>query len=279
MLLASAPAQLVLPWANGDGTKTNPIPVPSQTGITPGAASWTDGFPPLCATPVTSGGLPPTKADMNGGLFQMSGVDVWMCAGGGFPWSSAFSTAVGGYPKGARVLGASGFGYWLSILDNNTSDPYTGGAGWIPQGGVVSSVYANEQNNLSNPGGKILFDTVEFDPFSMWNAGSQYFIAPWAGTYRLSGSVYITLTAGSAVPTGVEIYHNGSLAKFCSQMALASSAVVVLGFDAVISCAAADQLYPQLFLGTTGTVAVGANSGSNETNVYAQLEYTGPNNL
>lgn len=130
MELANAPQQIVEAWATGDSTKTNPIPVPSQIGVTPGAASWTDGFPPLCATPVASGGIPPSKADMNGGMFQMSAVDVWMCAGGGFPWNSSFSSAIGGYPKGARVLMASGAGYWVSTVDNNLSDPDTGGAGW-----------------------------------------------------------------------------------------------------------------------------------------------------
>lgn len=130
MQLSQAPAQLVEAWATGDSSKTNPIPVPSQIGITPGAASWTDGFPPLCATPVSSGGIPPAKADMNGGLYQMSAVDVWMCAGGGFPYSSVFSTAIGGYPKGARVLMGSGNGYWVSTVDDNVTDPDTGGAGW-----------------------------------------------------------------------------------------------------------------------------------------------------
>lgn len=130
MELSQAPSQIVEAWATGDSTKTNPIPVPSQQGITPGAASWTDGFPPLCAEPLASGGIPPSKADMNGGLYQMSAVDVWMCAGGGFPYSSAFSTAIGGYPKGARVLMASGNGYWVSTVDNNVTDPDTGGAGW-----------------------------------------------------------------------------------------------------------------------------------------------------
>ncbi len=130
MELSQAPAQIVEAWATGDSSKTNPIPVPSQIGITPGAASYTDGFPPLCATPVSSGGIPPTKADMNGILYGMSAVDVWMCAGGGFPYSSAFSTAIGGYPKGARVLMASGAGYWVSTVDNNVTDPDTGGAGW-----------------------------------------------------------------------------------------------------------------------------------------------------
>ena len=130
MQLSSVPSQIVKAWATGDSSKTNPIPVPSQTGITPGAASLTDGFPPLCATPVASGGIPPSKADMNGILYQMSAVDVWMCAGGGFPYNSAFSSAIGGYPNGARVLMARGNGYWVSTVDNNVTDPDTGGAGW-----------------------------------------------------------------------------------------------------------------------------------------------------
>lgn len=138
MLLSSAPAQLVLPWGNSDSSKTSPIPVPSQIGVTPGAASWTDGFPPLCATPVTSGGVPPAKADMNGSLFQMSAIDVWYSAGAGFPYNSGFSTAIGGYPKGARVLMASGLGYWRSTVDNNTTDPDTGGAGWVGEPGSLS---------------------------------------------------------------------------------------------------------------------------------------------
>ena len=129
MNLSDAPAQLIKAWATA-GSKTNPIPVPSQQGITPGAASWTDGWPPLCDTPLSDGGIWPSMQDANGGLFQMSSVDVWMCAGGGFPYSSAFQTAIGGYPKGARVLMASGAGYWVSTVDNNMTDPDTGGAGW-----------------------------------------------------------------------------------------------------------------------------------------------------
>ena len=130
MQLSQIPSQIVKAWATGDSSKTNPIPVSSQIGITPGAASLTDGFPPLCATPIASGGIPPAKADMNGILYQMSAVDVWMCAGAGFPYNSAFQTSIGGYPKGARVLMASGNGYWVSTTDNNVTDPDTGGAGW-----------------------------------------------------------------------------------------------------------------------------------------------------
>ena len=53
----ATPPQLTQAFAFS-GTK-NLIPVPSQIGITPGAASFTDGFPPLTATPIGSGGIPP----------------------------------------------------------------------------------------------------------------------------------------------------------------------------------------------------------------------------
>jgi hypothetical protein len=77
---------------------------------------------------------------MNGGLFQMSSVDLWMCAGAGFPYNSAFQAAIGGYPKGARVLAAGGLGYWVSTVDNNVTDPDTGGAGWAssPENAITS---------------------------------------------------------------------------------------------------------------------------------------------
>ena len=122
------PSKLVLAFASA-GIK-NTIPVPSQIGVTPGAASYTDGFPPLTMTRPENGGTGVDGLDMNGVLNGLSAVDVWMSAGGGFPYDVAFSAAIGGYPKGARVLMASGGGYWVSTADNNVTDPDTGGSGW-----------------------------------------------------------------------------------------------------------------------------------------------------
>lgn len=273
MQLSAAPTQLVLPWGYGDSSKTNPIPVPSQIGITPGAASWTDGYPPLCATPVTSGGIPPAKADLNGGLFEMSAVDVWMCAGAGFPYSSAFSSAIGGYPKGARVFMSSGLGYWRSTTDNNVTDPDTGGAGWVPdaQGFAIASVYAGEQNTIATGSNPILFDTVEYDPAGMWNASGHNFVAPWGGLYRLSGSVLLSAPAGQLLTT--QIWHNGALAKQCLQTPQVSDGNLSLTFNAVISVSAGDNMVPYLVVPSTAVLA--GNSGSNQQYVYCEAEYLG----
>lgn len=138
MQLSNTPAKLVLPFANA-GAK-NTIPTTSQIGITPGAASLTDGFPPLTRTPLAAGGVPPSGLDMNGILFELSAILRWANAGGGYAFDGTFAadSNVGGYPKGARVMRSDGRGYWFNTTDNNTTDPenVTAGvaaaSGWVP---------------------------------------------------------------------------------------------------------------------------------------------------
>lgn len=138
MQLTNTPGKLVLPFANA-GAK-NTIPTASQIGITAGAASLVDGFPPLTRTPIAAGGVPPSGLDMNGILYELSAILRWANAGGGYAYDAAFATDsnVGGYPKGARVLRSDGAGYWLNTIDGNTVDPESVTvnaaqvAGWVP---------------------------------------------------------------------------------------------------------------------------------------------------
>lgn len=135
MQLSNIPGKLVLPFANAGGKST--IPVASQIGITAGAASLTDGFPPLTRTPIAAGGVPPSGLDMNGILYEMSAIIRWANAGGGYPFDGTFAadTNVGGYPKGARIMRSDGQGYWFNTTDNNVTDPNDAGAvaaGWVP---------------------------------------------------------------------------------------------------------------------------------------------------
>lgn len=138
MQLVNAPGKLTLPFA-ASGAR-NSIPVASQILTTPGAASLTDGFPPLTRTPIVAGGVPPSGLDMNGILYELSALLNWLNAGGGFIYDATFATDgnVNGYPKGARVLRSDGLGYWLNTVDGNEIDPEstTAGeaalAGWVP---------------------------------------------------------------------------------------------------------------------------------------------------
>ena len=121
MLASQIPTKIPLPFANS-GTK-NAIPTASQIGVVAGAASLTDGFPPLTFTPLASGGVPPAGADFNGIFNLITAVQQWQSAGGIFKYDSAFSTSIGGYPKGAILLSTSNDTQWLNLLDSNTTDP------------------------------------------------------------------------------------------------------------------------------------------------------------
>lgn len=156
MQLTDSPAKLVLPFA--DAGAKNTIPVASQIGITAGAASLTDGFPPLTRTPIAAGGVPPSGLDMNGVLFELSSVIRWANAGGGYAYDSAFANDanVGGYPKGARVMRSDGLGYWFNTAENNQTDPEGVGAiaaGWVPDftTGVTAITMTSSSVTLTAP--------------------------------------------------------------------------------------------------------------------------------
>ena len=135
MQSTQSPTLVPLAFA-ANGTK-NTIPEASQIGITNGAASLNDGFPPLTMTPIAAGGTPPSGADMNGILNLLSQSIRWQHAGGHYAWNSAFAadTNVGGYPAGAMLLRADLTGFWLNASDNNATNPdATDGsaANWVP---------------------------------------------------------------------------------------------------------------------------------------------------
>ncbi|HYG45602.1 MAG TPA: hypothetical protein VEA17_21965 [Bordetella sp.] len=137
MQASNAPSKSAVPFAES-GTK-NTIPVESQIGVTPGAASFTDGFPPLTMTPLAAGGVPPYGADFNGIFNFLSAAVRWAQAGGRYPFDAAFAADVGGYPKGAVLAAASGNGSWLNLIDNNSTNPDTGGANWISLGSGIAT--------------------------------------------------------------------------------------------------------------------------------------------
>lgn len=140
MQASNAPSKSPVPFAES-GTK-NTIPVNSQIGITPGAASFTDGFPPLTMTPLAAGGVPPYGADFNGILNFLSEGQRWANAGGGYTYDAPFATAIGGYPKGALILGNDGVTVWVSQADNNAVDPNAGvSAAWKALASLTSPAF------------------------------------------------------------------------------------------------------------------------------------------
>lgn len=132
MKLSDLPAKFPLIWgASATSGYIRDIPVDSQVGITNGAASLQTGFPPLCFLPVGSGGVPPFGQDFNGILKQITAWSQWANAGGQVPYDADFASNIGGYPKGAVVSGTAAGVIWLNTVDDNSTNPDSGGAGWI----------------------------------------------------------------------------------------------------------------------------------------------------
>ena len=149
--------------ASAGGGYIRQVPINSQIGITNGAASLTDGFPPLTFLPVGSGGVPPFGQDFNGILNQITQWTQWQNAGGLATYISAFSTAIGGYPKGAILSSSSTAGLvWLNTVDDNTTNPDSAGVGWIPM--ATSVAVQSNQYTYAVAGGSANALTATLNP-------------------------------------------------------------------------------------------------------------------
>lgn len=201
MKAASIPAKFPIVWAN---TAVSPyirtIPEASQIGITNGAASLTDGFPPLCFQPEAAGGTAFWGADNNGILQQITSWNQWQQAGGPIKYDATFSAAVGGYPAGAILSSASIVGqFWISTVDNNTSDPDTGGANWLTfyQGGRYSWNASNPPSSgvSLNPGDKATITISGFNGLFPMNIAT----ASGGGVYHFIWSIYSSTSTNTDI--------------------------------------------------------------------------------
>lgn len=146
---------------NGD---KQPIPIASQIGIADGRASFSDGFPPITRIDVLAGGVPPFGTDFNGILNAITTILKWHDAGGHPKYDATFSAEIGGYPKGAVLQKANETGFWVSTTENNTSNPDTGGSGWVDNVGSALTAFLPKRTFSENdyiripdvPGGLII---------------------------------------------------------------------------------------------------------------------------
>lgn len=209
MLAADVPSKIQLPFAIA-GTK-NTIPVPSQIAITPGAASYTDGFPPITFLDIVAGGIPPDGADVNGVLYAITNVQRWQSAGGIFRYDSAFSTAIGGYPKGAILQSSTEDISWLCLADNNTTDPDgVSAANWA----ALSAYGIGAVTGLTNANVTLTPAQYAFPVLTLAGtlSGNVQIIFPalkqkWLVLNNTTGD--FTVTCKTAAGTGATVPHGG----------------------------------------------------------------------
>lgn len=163
MQFSDIPNKFQIPFANaaGGGYIRN-VPQGSQIGISDGAASLTDGFPPLNFLPIGAGGVPPFGQDMNGIMNQVTLWSRWQNAGAMVRYDVTFATAVGGYPQGAIVSATNGVGFWYCLIDNNLNNPDTAtnplAAGWLGFFAPIQYLRANAQYFVNPATGSDAYD-------------------------------------------------------------------------------------------------------------------------
>lgn len=127
MKLTDAPKKQPVPFAS-NGQREDIL---ATTPAGDNTASYDAGFPPVTMILKAAGGRPPKGQDMNQILFELSNLSRWFSAGALNIYDSSFSSAIGGYPKGAVLLNNSASGIFISNVDGNTNDPNSISTGWI----------------------------------------------------------------------------------------------------------------------------------------------------
>ena len=271
MQSTNIPSKIPLPFAYAaGGSYIRTIPAASQIGITAGAASLRDGFPPVTFSPIGSGGTPPFGQDVNGILNEITAIQQWQEAGGFFAYDSTFSTTIGGYPKGAILQSTSFNGFWTSTAENNTTNPDTGGAGWVATafegletipttGGTTTLTNLQAAYPIISITGALTSNAI----ITMPNIVGSWIIANnTTGSYTLA----IKTAAGTGIPIAqsysamcygdaTNIYYSDSAVAIAANTALTNSN---LALNAITQ-----GIFTNLNLsanGTTAAVNVSANS-------------------
>ena len=201
MQQSNAPAKIPTAFA-ASGTKRTPAA--TSGGIsTPEQPSWDVGWPIITETDPLLGGIPPGRQDFNGLGYALSGPAQWAQAGGNYPYDSSFSTAIGGYPKGARILASNGVDNWINTVENNTSNPDSGGAGW-----ELAAVYSVTRWVLATE--KQFGGIVGGSWHTAINAAASYALSNGLGLRLLPQSGGYPTTGAVVIPAGVPFDMRGT---------------------------------------------------------------------
>ncbi len=219
-------------------TITLPVPDVSPGAPAPNRASFDTAFPAICFQPITSGGKPPSGKDFNGVFYMLSQYALAMQAGQSMVgYDAATSTAIGGYPVNALLKKAVGAGFWLCIVDANTSDPDTGGAGWSaltpdPTGVLQLAVATGTYNNYTPAGFDATVGYLDITPtgsvvltgIEAGEDGQYLVVTNLSGTQSL---ILNSLDAGSLaqnrmrLPGNISLVpNNGLCLRYSKQLAL-----------------------------------------------------------
>ena len=127
------PVLIATPFAT-NGTKND---IPETTGAQPQNATMDEGFPAITQQPISTGGIPPERADFNGILYALSDNISHINKGLAYSFDATFATKIGGYPLHAELVMTDGTRV-ISTIANNMNNPDVDLTGWKKSTGFSS---------------------------------------------------------------------------------------------------------------------------------------------
>lgn len=142
--------ELLLEVFAKNGTK-NTLPLVNTDSGNPQRADLTNGFPLATQGSPEDGKLPPERADFNALGFLTTSYDYFYQAGGTFTFNSTVSSAIGGYPLGARLwhTNSSGISMILRSTKDDNTDDFTQDESYIGTSWVVESMAGIDNSNVN----------------------------------------------------------------------------------------------------------------------------------
>lgn len=105
--------------------------IPQVADPVTGKAGFDVGFSSINMASEAAGGIPPWGQDFNGILYSITKAVQYGQAGGLPTFDSGFASAIGGYEKGAIIIGDDKETIWQCETSGNLSNPNLGGIGWV----------------------------------------------------------------------------------------------------------------------------------------------------
>lgn len=208
---AAYPPELlaIIASAAGGSFITNPMPL-APTGTR--AASIEGGYPPVTMIPELSGGQPPLGQDVNGFNYLLSAHTFFLQAGQPYQYNADVEAAISGYAQGASLGMSDNTGIWFNTTAGNSSDPDTGGAGWVPQfaygianvsgltGGTVTLTAAQSKYGVIQLSGTLTSNLIVNLPPNLQD---------WLIINNTTGAFNTTVQTSGAGSSGVSIPQGG----------------------------------------------------------------------
>lgn len=101
----------------------NPIQKTRQPTQDPQDMTWNDGSPLITLTPIEDGGKAPKGQDFNGVMNVVTEHGIFIQNGNRYKWSADVVTNFGGYAKDSIVQSDDGLREYISLIDNNATNP------------------------------------------------------------------------------------------------------------------------------------------------------------